>query len=199
MLNPILLLLVVLLIKLMVLLDKVTLEQENSLLKGIIEKCVYKSLARSKQFEETQARKAPEESRCWFSMKVQCQWSWVGRRSIPQDEVCSSTREVWSYFLQGDTSSRWSSTTRPQAKRQGQASRGDWCIWRSSKGLGQVGSQVYLKFYFIKYIYNPKDSHQDDVNPKEEELESSWGWLRQHISLIFILARTSAITFHILH
>ena len=33
-------------------LRKVTLEQENSLLKGIIEKGVYKSLARSKQFEE---------------------------------------------------------------------------------------------------------------------------------------------------
>ena len=33
-------------------LSQVTLEQENSLLKGIIEKCVYKSLAGSKQFEE---------------------------------------------------------------------------------------------------------------------------------------------------
>ena len=33
-------------------LSQVTLEQENSLLKGIIEKGVYKSLAGSKQFEE---------------------------------------------------------------------------------------------------------------------------------------------------
>ena len=33
-------------------LSQVTLEQENSLLKGIIEKGVYKSLAKSKQFEE---------------------------------------------------------------------------------------------------------------------------------------------------
>ena len=33
-------------------LSQVTLEQENSLLKGIIEKVVYNSLARSKQFEE---------------------------------------------------------------------------------------------------------------------------------------------------
>ena len=33
-------------------LSQVTLEQENSVLKGIIEKGVYKSLARSKQFEE---------------------------------------------------------------------------------------------------------------------------------------------------
>ena len=33
-------------------LSQVTLEQVNSLLKGIIEKCVYKSLAGSKQFEE---------------------------------------------------------------------------------------------------------------------------------------------------
>ena len=33
-------------------LTQVTLEQENSLLKGIIEKGVYKSLAGSKQFEE---------------------------------------------------------------------------------------------------------------------------------------------------
>ena len=32
-------------------LSQVTLEQENNLLKGIIEKGVYKSLARSKQFE----------------------------------------------------------------------------------------------------------------------------------------------------
>ena len=48
-------------------LSQVTLEQENMLLKGIIEKGVYKSLAGSKQFEEsTQARKAPEEPRCWF-------------------------------------------------------------------------------------------------------------------------------------
>ena len=49
-------------------LSQVTLEQENSLLKGIIEKGVYKSLAGSKQFEEIvcKARKAPEKSRCWF-------------------------------------------------------------------------------------------------------------------------------------
>ena len=33
-------------------LSQVTLEQENSLLKGIIEKCVYKSPPGSKQFEE---------------------------------------------------------------------------------------------------------------------------------------------------
>ena len=33
-------------------LSQVTVEQENSLFKGIIEKCVYKSLAGSKQFEE---------------------------------------------------------------------------------------------------------------------------------------------------
>ena len=59
--------------------------------------------------------------------------------------------------------------------------------------------QDYIKFYFIKYNYNSKDSHQVDVDPKEEELESSWGWLRQQTSLIFILARTSAINFHILH
>ena len=36
-----------------------------------------------------------------------------------------------------------------------------------------VGSQDYVKFYFIKYNYNSKDSHQDDVDPEEEELESS--------------------------
>ena len=72
-------------------------------------------------------------------------------------------------------------------KRQGQASRGDWWIWRSSQSLGQVGSQDYTKFYFKKYNYNSKDSHQDDVDPEEEELESSWGWLRQQTSLIFIL------------
>src|SRR3954468_21260624 len=52
MLNPILLLLVVLLIPLMILLAKLHLEQENSILKEIIEKGVYKSLAGSKQFEE---------------------------------------------------------------------------------------------------------------------------------------------------
>ena len=87
-------------------------------------------------------------------------------------------------FFQRDTSSRWPSTTRPQAKSQGQASRGDWCIWGSSQSLGQVGSQDYIKFYFIEYNYNSKDCHQDDVDPEEEELESSWGWLRQHSSLI---------------
>ena len=44
-----------------------TLEQENNLLKGIIEKGVYKILARSKQFEGiVQTRKAPEEPRYWF-------------------------------------------------------------------------------------------------------------------------------------
>ena len=32
------------------------------------------------------------------------------------------------------------------------------------------GSQDYIKFYFIKYDYNSKDSHQDDVDPEEEEL-----------------------------
>ena len=37
----------------------------------------------------------------------------------------------------------------------------------------QVGSKDYIKFYFIKYDYNSKDSHQDDVDPEEEELESS--------------------------
>ena len=47
-------------------LRQVTLEQENSLLKGIIEKGVYKSLAGSKQFEEIVCKQAPEESRCWF-------------------------------------------------------------------------------------------------------------------------------------
>ena len=39
--------------------------------------------------------------------------------------------------------------------------------------LVQVGPQDYVKFYFIKYNYNSKDSHQDDVDPEEEELESS--------------------------
>ena len=39
--------------------------------------------------------------------------------------------------------------------------------------LGQVGSQDYIKFYFIKHNYDSKDSHQDDVDPEEEELESS--------------------------
>ena len=52
MLNPILLLLVVSLDSTNDSLRQVTLEQENSLLKGIIEKGVYKSLAGSKQFEE---------------------------------------------------------------------------------------------------------------------------------------------------
>ena len=33
--------------------------------------------------------------------------------------------------------------------------------------------QDYIKFYFIKYDYNSKDSHQDDVDPEEEGLESS--------------------------
>ena len=33
--------------------------------------------------------------------------------------------------------------------------------------------QDYIKFYFIKYDYNSKDPHQDDVDPEEEELESS--------------------------
>ena len=60
-----------------------------------------------------------------------------------------------------------------------------------------MDSQDYIKFYF-KYDYNPKDSHQDGVDPEEEELDSSWGWLRQHTSLI-ILARTNATIFHILH
>ena len=30
-----------------------------------------------------------------------------------------------------------------------------------------------IKFYFIKYDYNSKDSHQHGVDSKEEELESS--------------------------
>ena len=36
-----------------------------------------------------------------------------------------------------------------------------------------LSPQDYVKFYFIKYNYNSKDSHQDDVDPEEEELESS--------------------------
>ena len=47
-----------------------------------------------------------------------------------------------------------------------------------------MGSHDYIKFYFIKYDYNSKDSHQDGVDPEEKELESSWAWLRQHTSLI---------------
>ena len=112
-----------------------------------------------------------------------------GRRSIPQDKVWSLTREVWSYSLQRNTSSRWSSTTRPQAKRQGQVSRRDWLIWRTTSSFGQVGSKGLIKFYFIKCYYNYKDSHQVDVGPKEEELESSWGWLRQQTSLTFIYGK----------
>src|SRR3954471_9818137 len=50
--SSILLLLVVLLIPLMILLAKLHLSKRNSLLKGIIEKGVYKSLAGSKQFEK---------------------------------------------------------------------------------------------------------------------------------------------------
>jgi hypothetical protein len=34
-------------------------------------------------------------------------------------------------------------------------------------------SQDFFKFYFVKLNYNSKDSHQVDVGPKEEELESS--------------------------
>jgi hypothetical protein len=36
-----------------------------------------------------------------------------------------------------------------------------------------VGSQDIVKFYFVKLKFNPKDSHQIDVDPEEEELESS--------------------------
>jgi hypothetical protein len=36
-----------------------------------------------------------------------------------------------------------------------------------------VGFQGFIKFYFVKLNFNPKDSHQVDVDPEEEELESS--------------------------
>jgi len=36
-----------------------------------------------------------------------------------------------------------------------------------------VGPQDIIKFYFVKLNFNPKDSQQDDVDPEEEELESS--------------------------
>jgi hypothetical protein len=52
-----------------------------------------------------------------------------------------------------------------------------------------VGSQDFIEFYFIKCYYNSKDSHQVDVGPKEEELESSWGWLCQQTSLTFIYGK----------
>ena len=62
-----------------------------------------------------------------------------------------------------------------------------------------MGSQDYIKFYFIKYDYNPKDSHQDDVDPEEEELEEFLRVTPPTYFTLIILARTSAINFHILH
>ena len=48
-------------------LNQVTLEQENSLLKGIIEKVFTRVLPEVSSLRNcTQARKTPEESRCWF-------------------------------------------------------------------------------------------------------------------------------------
>ena len=36
-----------------------------------------------------------------------------------------------------------------------------------------MGSKDYVKLYLVKFYYNSKDSHQVDVDPKEEELERS--------------------------
>ena len=57
-------------------LSQVTLEQENRLLKGIIEKGVYKSLSGSKQFEEIVRKQGRHRKNHGVGLtKVQCQWS----------------------------------------------------------------------------------------------------------------------------
>ena len=76
-------------------LNQVTLEQENSLLKGIIEKGVYKSLAGSKQFEEIVRKQGRHRKNQGLVLNESSMpMELIGKRSIPQGELCSSTREV---------------------------------------------------------------------------------------------------------
>ena len=131
-------------------LSQVTLEQENSLLKGIIEKGVYKSLAGSKQFEEIVRKQGRHRKNqgVGFERKFNAngvEWEedqYPKTKFVPQQEKYDPT-SLKGTQAQDDLP--------PQDHKQ----------------------KDYIKFYFIKYDYNSKDSHQDGVDTKEQELESS--------------------------
>ena len=105
-------------------LSQVTLEQENSLLKGIIEKGVYKSLAGSKQFEEIVRKQGRHrKNQCvGFERKFNAngvEWEedqYPKMKFVPRQEKYDPTSFKGTQ-AQDDIP--------PQAKRQGQASRGD--------------------------------------------------------------------------
>ena len=97
----------------------------------------------------------------------------MGRRSIPQDEVCSSIREYDPTSFQGTQAQDDLPPQDHKQKGKDKIQEEIDAFEESTQGLGQMDSQDYFKFHFIKYNYNTEDSHQDGVDPEEEELESS--------------------------
>ncbi|SPT16297.1 unnamed protein product [Triticum aestivum] len=108
-------------------LSQVTLEQENSLLKGIIEKGVYKSLAGSKQFEEIVRKQGRHRKNqgVGFERKFnanEVEWEedqYPKTKFVPQQEKYDPTS------FQGTQAQDNLPPQDHKQKRQGQASRGD--------------------------------------------------------------------------
>ena len=123
MLNPILLLLVILLISLMILLAKLHLSKKT-LLKGIIEKGVYKSLARSKQSEAIARKKdRHRENQCvGFERKLNANGVKWEEDQYPKTKFLPQQDKYDPTSFQGTQAQ---DDLPPQAQRQGQVSRGD--------------------------------------------------------------------------
>ncbi|SPT18275.1 unnamed protein product [Triticum aestivum] len=132
-------------------LSQVTLEQENSLLKGIIEKGVYKSLAGSKQFEETVHKQGRHRKiqGVGFERKFNAngvEWEedqYAKTKFVPQQE-------------------KYDPTSFEGTQAQDDLPPQDHKL----KGKDKLQEEIDA------FEEAPKDSHQDDVDPEEEELES---------------------------
>ena len=87
--------------------SQVTLEQENDLLKGIIEKGVYKSLAGSKQFEEIVRKQGCHRKNqgVGFERKFNANGVEWEEDQYPKTKFVPQEEKYDSYIIQGNTSS----------------------------------------------------------------------------------------------
>ena len=97
----------------------------------------------------------------------------MGRRSIPQDEVCPEQEKYDPTSFKGTQAQDDLPPQDHKNKGKDKLQEEIDAFEEAPKVSVKWISQDYVEFYFIKYNYNSKDSHQDDVDPEEEELESS--------------------------
>ena len=97
----------------------------------------------------------------------------MGRRSIRQDKFVPQQEKYDPTSFKGEQAQDDLPPQDHKLKGKDKLKVKIDAFEEAPKALVKWIPKTTSKFYFIKYDYNSKDSHQDDVDPEEEELESS--------------------------